>query len=84
MHQGDGDIRELTSEEGPARGIRTWDMAGAKTFDLLVGVVLVLHCVEHYADEITTTSNGKDLFSQSGPAQMRSVCKRCRIKKTKK
>lgn len=76
MHQGDGDIRELTSEEGPARGIRTWDMAGAKTFDLLVGVVLVLHCVEHYAAEITTTSNGKDLYSQSGPAQMRSVCKK--------
>lgn len=71
MHQGDGDIRESTSEEGPARGIRTWDMAGAKTFVLLVGVVLVLHCVEHYAAEIATTSNGKDLYSQSGADLLR-------------
>lgn len=38
------------------------DMAGVKTFDLLVGVVLVLQCVGTGQAEITT-SNGKNLFS---------------------
>lgn len=43
---------------------RTWmDMAGVKTFDLLVGVVLVLQCVRNVHAEITT-SNGKKIQLQ--------------------
>lgn len=34
------------------------DMAGAKTFDLLVGVVLVLQCLGNAQGELTA-SNGK-------------------------
>lgn len=41
------------------------DMAGVKTFDLLVGVVLVLHCVRNVHAEIPT-GNGKNKLQQRG------------------
>lgn len=59
------------------------DMAGVKTFVLLVGVVLVLQCVGNAQAEVTT-SNGKnlsykaDLFLYAG---VKCVCKTCRKKK---
>lgn len=55
-----GDGRRITRRgKRKERTRRTWmDMAGVKTFDLLVGVVLVLQCVRTVHAEITT-SNGK-------------------------
>lgn len=51
--------RERRRRGRKERTRRTWmDMAGVKTFDLLIGVVLVLHCVRNVHAEIPT-SNGK-------------------------
>lgn len=50
-----GDTDENRSVEG------NLDMAGVKTVDLLLGVVLVLQCVGNARAEITA-SNGKKLF----------------------
>lgn len=52
-----------------ARTRRPWmDMAGAKTLDLLVGVVLVLQCVRNVHAGITTGNGKESQLQQRGDA----------------
>lgn len=80
---GDGEDTEKR-EERFERTRRTWmDMAGVKTFDLLVGVVLVLQCVRNVHAEIATSYGKKSQLqhrvrrgvaagSRCGPAHRQS------------